>query len=429
MASPAPLTARSFIGAMAQSRWFQFVTGILCAVVLPLMLVIAIWGVQVLGDTIVRNSVIASSAAFVSGWLWYRRLVRHPGVQGLENVLTAFIVPFALAAAVLLLARLEYTRVYLAAAFVLTVVAFAAIEIIASSRALRHFLVVPLGDYRRLLAEPHARWSVMEAPQVPTTPVTGLVADLRADLPEDWTRMLADAVLQGIPVFHVKQIEEALSGRVDIEHMSENQLGSLLPSLGYRRLKTIVDFGAAVALLPFLLPVFALVALAIRLDSPGPVFFRQPRVGFRGHLFEVYKFRTMVHRPAGSMEERTAAMTQAGDARITRVGRFLRRTRLDELAQVINILRLQMSWIGPRPEALPLSRWYAAEIPFYSYRHLVKPGVTGWAQVNQGHVTDLSDVHDKLRYDFYYIKYFSTWLDLLVVIRTVRIVLGGFGAK
>jgi len=430
MVSPAPLTMRSRIGSIAQSRWFQFLTGALCAVILPLLLVTAIWSTGVLGDTIVRNSVIASFAAFLSGWLWYRRLVRHPGVQGLENVLTAFIVPFAVAAAVLLLARLEYTRVYVSAAFVLTVVAFAAIEIVASARTQRHFLVVPLGDYQRVLAEPRASWTVMNAPEMPTQPVTALVADLRADMPEEWTRMLAQSVLAGIPVFHVKQIEEALSGRVDIEHMSENQLGSLLPSLGYRRLKTIVDFAAAAALMPLLIPLFLIVALAIRLDSHGPVFFRQKRIGFRGHMFEVVKFRTMRHQAeANDAEERRAAMTLTGDARITRVGRFLRRTRIDELPQVINILRFQMSWIGPRPEALSLSRWYGAEIPFYSYRHIVKPGVTGWAQVNQGHVTDLSDVHDKLRYDFYYIKYFSTWLDLLVLIRTVRIVLGGFGAK
>lgn len=429
MLSPAAFTMRARFGRVAESRWFQFLCGVLCAVVLPLLLVTLIWSWDALSGNIVLNSVIASFGAFMAGWLWYRRLTRHPGVQGLENVLTAFIVPFAVAAAVLLLARLEYTRVYVSAALVLTIVTFVAIEIVGSARAQRHFLLVPFGAFKRLIGEPHARWTVMQTPLVPPRSISGLVADLRADLPEEWTRMLADAVLTGIPVFHVKQIEEALSGRVDIEHMSENQLGSLLPSLGYRRLKTIGDFAIAVVLLPVLVPVFALTALAIRLDSPGPVFFRQQRVGFRGHMFEVVKFRTMHHRAPGQIEERSAAMTRTGDARITRVGRFLRRTRLDELPQVINILRGQMSWIGPRPEALALSQWYAEEIPFYSYRHIVKPGVTGWAQVNQGHVTDLSDVHDKLRYDFYYIKYFSTWLDLLVAIRTVRIVLGGFGAK
>jgi lipopolysaccharide/colanic/teichoic acid biosynthesis glycosyltransferase len=122
-------------------------------------------------------------------------------------------------------------------------------------------------------------------------------------------------------------------------------------------------------------------------------------------------------------------MTLSDDARITRLGAMLRRYRIDELPQIINVLRGEMSWIGPRPEAHTLSQWYQKELPFYQYRHIVKPGVTGWAQVNQGHVVDLNDVHDKLRFDFYYIKYFSPWLDLLIAIRTVRIIFGGFGAK
>jgi lipopolysaccharide/colanic/teichoic acid biosynthesis glycosyltransferase len=122
-------------------------------------------------------------------------------------------------------------------------------------------------------------------------------------------------------------------------------------------------------------------------------------------------------------------MTQAGDARITRIGRFLRRTRIDELPQILNILKGQMSWIGPRPEALKLSAWYEGQIPFYRYRHIVRPGITGWAQVSQGHVTSLSDADLKLQYDFFYVKNFSLWLDILVLLKTVRVVLTGSGAK
>ena len=122
-------------------------------------------------------------------------------------------------------------------------------------------------------------------------------------------------------------------------------------------------------------------------------------------------------------------MTRVADARITRIGTFLRRTRIDELPQILNILRGEMSWIGPRPEALPLSRWYEAELPFYHYRHIVRPGITGWAQVNQGHVTALNDALEKLHYDFYYIKNFSPWLDFIIVMRTLTIVVTGFGAR
>jgi lipopolysaccharide/colanic/teichoic acid biosynthesis glycosyltransferase len=165
----------------------------------------------------------------------------------------------------------------------------------------------------------------------------------------------------------------------------------------------------------------------IKLDGPGPVFFLQRRMGFRGRVFQVFKFRTMTVVNDG--EHREASITQAGDQRITRIGHFLRRTRLDELPQIINIIRGEMSWIGPRPEAVSLSSWYEMEIPFYRYRHIVRPGITGWAQVNQGHVASLEEIDDKLQYDFFYIKNLSYWLDILIVFRTMRVVLSGFGAK
>jgi lipopolysaccharide/colanic/teichoic acid biosynthesis glycosyltransferase len=138
----------------------------------------------------------------------------------------------------------------------------------------------------------------------------------------------------------------------------------------------------------------------------------------------------MVHRAAAqSGDDRSEAITRDGDDRITRIGRFLRRTRIDELPQIWNILRGEMSWIGPRPEAMALSEWYEAELPFYIYRHIVRPGISGWAQVNQGHVSDLESVFEKLHYDFYYIKNFSAWLDLLILARTIATVVTGMGAR
>ena len=187
------------------------------------------------------------------------------------------------------------------------------------------------------------------------------------------------------------------------------------------------DFVAAVCLLPIAAPFMLAIGLAIRLDSPGPVFFRQTRVGFSGREIVVFKFRTMFHGSAN--DDRNASMTTDGDERVTRVGRILRKFRLDELPQIFNILKWEMSWIGPRPEARALSEWYTSELPFYRYRHVVKPGISGWAQVNQGHVADVGDVLTKLQYDFYYVKYFSPWLDLLIVFRTIKTILSGFGSK
>jgi lipopolysaccharide/colanic/teichoic acid biosynthesis glycosyltransferase len=127
--------------------------------------------------------------------------------------------------------------------------------------------------------------------------------------------------------------------------------------------------------------------------------------------------------------DRDGAMTIDGDPRITRAGAFLRRTRLDELPQILNVLKGEMSWIGPRPEAEVLSSWYRGEVPFYSYRHVVKPGISGWAAVSQGHVSEVDDIRLKLQYDFYYIKYFSLWLDVLIVFRTIKTIVTGFGHR
>ncbi len=218
-----------------------------------------------------------------------------------------------------------------------------------------------------------------------------------------------------------------LTGRVELERLSENSFGSLVPARGYFHLKGVADVAVALSLLPLVLPLMAVIALAIMVDDGGAVLFRQKRVGYGGRAITVYKFRTM--RLVTQVEERAGAITRENDDRITRVGRLLRRSRLDELPQIFNILMLQMSWIGPRPEAKVLSVWYTSELPFYRYRHVVKPGISGWAQVNQGHVTHVSDVLFKLQYDFYYIKYFSAWLDLLIFFKTIKTILTGFGSR
>lgn len=258
-----------------------------------------------------------------------------------------------------------------------------------------------------------------------------IVADLHYPHSEHHERLFAKAALAGIPVYHFRSIAEGLSGQVKINHLSENDFGSLIPNAPYMSLKRLVDVVGALVLIPLCALPFAILAIVIRLDSPGKAFFIQERVGYRGETFRMVKFRTMRERQiaADDAQQRADAMTKSDDDRITAIGRFLRKTRLDELPQIINVLRGEMSFIGPRPEACALSTWYQSELPFYSYRHIVRPGITGWAQVTQGHVTDVSDVLSKLRYDFYYIKNISLWLDVLIVLKTFRVILTGNGAK
>jgi len=360
--------------------------------------------------------------------MWVRlSIATYPGIRS-----SYYIIPLAAAAhatviVLLLMARLPYDRLALLSGFLLHVLWNYAVYFLVERRLRPRIAIVPFGAAESLNAIDQVDWMKVTAPRLDGLTCDALVADFSSDMPDEWEGFLADAALAGRVVYQHKQLSESLTGRVELTHLSENNFGSLVPMRGWFHLKGIADFAVAVSLLPLALPVMAVAAIAIRLEDRGPILFRQARIGHAGHRIMVYKFRTM--RPVRMESELQAAMTSKGDDRITRVGAFLRRYRLDELPQIFNILKFQMSWIGPRPEAEVLSIWYTSELPFYRYRHVVKPGISGWAQVNQGHVADVEQVHRKLQYDFYYIKYFSPWLDLLILFRTVRTMLTGFGAK
>lgn len=377
-----------------------------------------------------QNSIMASIVALVAGIFFARRVNIYPGVKQLGAILPTFIASFGAVALAILAFRFDYSNQVLLINFIASVAVYIAVMSLAARADRSIFYAVPGGRIDRL-SNIGLVVHKLEVPVLPAHEGAIIVADLHADLDDAWERLLANAALEGVPVFHFKQVYEAATGKVWIEHLSENSFGSLLPNMTFMRLKRVFDVGVVLALLPVLALPLIVVAVLVKLDSPGPVFFRQERIGFRGRPFKVIKFRTMrCTRPAQDPQDRrAAAMTGENDPRITRLGAFLRRTRIDELPQMFNILLGHMSWIGPRPEALELANWYQKEIPFYDYRHIVRPGITGWAQVNQGHVTQLEDIDQKLQYDFYYIKNFSYWLDFLILMRTAKVVLTGHGAK
>lgn len=185
---------------------------------------------------------------------------------------------------------------------------------------------------------------------------------------------------------------------------------------GFSWLKRLRDFVLAVAAIVLFAPLMALIALAVKLDSPGPVLFRQTRVGWKGRPYRLLKFRSMRQ----DAEAGGARWAELNDPRVTRVGKWIRRLHIDELPQLFNVLAGQMSFIGPRPERPEFVRYLEREIPLYPLRHSVPPGITGWAQVKYPYAASVDDARQKLQYDLYYIRNASPLLDLRILLLTVR---------
>ena len=372
--------------------------------------------------------------ASLAGIMLIKSLGRYPGVEESSYIFPSLAVSYGLLMLILLMLRVPYSRLLITSTFATNLV-FLSILYAALRRTRRLRIgVVPEGHYQAVTAMPNVEWRILESPEAPYRGIDAISVDLRSDLSHEWERRLATFALEGVPVYDLKHLKESLTGKVQIEHLSENSFGTLSPLYAWMTIKRLIDWVLALITVVLLFPFFLVLGGIIKLDPPGPVIFRQMRVGYRAKPFQVFKLRTMTAdlrsvTVAGSAEDLEAAVTKDEDQRITRVGRFLRKSRLDELPQLINVLKGEMSWIGPRPEALVLSQWYEREIPFYPYRHIVRPGISGWAQVHQGHVADVQDVTEKLHFDFYYIKHFSLWIDLIVVGRTLRTMLTGFGAR
>ena len=375
-----------------------------------------------------NNSLVGTVIALVGGYYAFRRVSFYPGVRASYHILPTFAVSYGLALVAFLFARLDYSRLHFLTSFTLCVFWYYVVYFKLQRQQTLRIGIVPYGEVENLFDIPDVQWARLTGNGEEADGCDAIVADLRADIPDEWERFLADRALAGTLVMHVKQMEESLTGRVAIEHLSENNLGSLIPGIIYAKAKRLGDLVLAGIAIPLLAPFLLLIAIAIKLDSRGPILFRQRRMGYRGRPFTMIKLRTMSTGDEAE-DPRLAAITQDSDKRVTRIGKYLRRYRIDELPQIVNIFTGEMSWIGPRPEAVPLSHWYEKELPFYRYRHIVRPGITGWAQVKQGHVAEVGDVLWKLQYDFYYIKNFSFWLDLLILARTARTVLSGFGAR
>ncbi|MEL6919885.1 MAG: sugar transferase [Pseudomonadota bacterium] len=382
----------------------------------------------ILSNTQTVQSTLINLIGVLAALMLWRRIQSFPNSHPIGAAVWSVFLVFGSVALLLLLSRLEYSRALIFATAPIALATLTVFSFVLRRNNSITLGLVPGGRLDNLPNTPLIKWARLnDADRVPEC--DAYVADLRFDHSADWEKRIVEFTLQGRPVYHTKQVNEHLTGRISIDHLSENSFGSVLPNSGYLAFKRLADICVVAIIGLPLLVVCAIVALCVLLKDGRPILFTQNRLGFRGQSFTMYKFRTMKAVSSVGAGCEPAELTQDGDARITALGAMLRKYRFDELPQMWNVLLGDMSLIGPRPEAEALGLHYEAKFPFYRYRYAVRPGITGWAQVSQGHVISDDDVKVKLEYDFYYVKNLSFWLDATTALKTLRVIFKGHGAR
>jgi len=406
------------------SRGFLILTGWLFTVVAPYLLFWS-WHALWQPDDGQRTALIVTSLAYLVAHLVLIKIrTLYPGGRAAGFIAPTILIVYGLFALTTFMSYVAVSRSLLLGSCACALFWMYVQYLLTHKHMRLKLAVIPGERYTEdVLAQSTVHAHLLKTLSLNGVRYDGVVADFaHIDMPTQ--RFLAQCALNRIPVYDAKDIYESLTGRVKIHRMSENHIGSLLPSPLYEAIKRCMDAGIVLLTLPVTVVISAVVAVLIKLESPGPVIFTQTRIGQGNRPFTIYKFRSMRF-------DRDAPAQFAGesDPRITRVGRIIRKLRIDEFPQFFNVLKGDMSLIGPRPEQPSFVAEYDEKIPFYSYRHIVKPGITGWAQVRHGYTASRDETQVKIEHDFYYIKNCSFSLDLLIMLLTVRIMLSGFGAR
>lgn len=370
-------------------------------------------------------SVIASFWAVLLSLLFSSYFAKYPAQHSITVLSLLLLGVIGLIGFVFFALRLPYSIYYLTLSMALLVIFAFFSQNLLQSISKQTIAYIAIGRAVELTKINSVDWVDIQHHQQDIKKFDAVVADFSDEkVQKYWAKPLAKISIQGVPVYNSIQAKELLTGRIAISHLYENDLGSLTLSPIYKITKRLMDIGLVLLSLPIVLPIMLITTIAIKLDSAGNIIFTQKRMGLGGKVFTMYKFRSM----SANAENQNTVMTQIGDKRITKVGHIIRKLRIDELPQFWNILKGDMSLIGPRPELPNMVEKLEQEIPFYIYRQLVKPGLSGWAQVTQGgdHVENIAE---KLEYDFYYIKNASLTLDFLIIIKTIQTALTGFGAR
>ncbi|PMK74316.1 hypothetical protein BCT94_10305 [Vibrio breoganii] len=315
--------------------------------------------------------------------------------------------------------RIEYSRSSLLIGFILSFIWIASQRYFATRR-----MKVNLHSFSNINIEEFGAQSYFTlTPCTSTTKVIniehGVVCNFHEPLSKVDEEVLANCSLNDIPIYHSELLKERLNKKIQLENIEPNNLKLFSNSRIYQKVKRSVDIALILIFSPLLMVISSVVAVAIKLNNPRePIFFKQERCGVQGLKFQMYKFRTM-----HSTEESTANFATNLDHRIDSLGAFVRKARLDELPQFWNVLRGDMAIIGPRPEQPYFAKQFQSQIPLYGYRHSVKPGITGWAQIEQGYTDSTDGTKEKVAFDLYYIKNLSAQLDIYIVLKTIKIML------
>ena len=376
-------------------------------------------------------------AACIPATLLVDRFVHTPATEGGIWIVFCTAAVFGLLLAFFGVTHGLYSRVVLIGAFLgETMWLIVGVQWLVRGRVLRLGVCEPsvlhlLSEARHALESPvtHASAELVASNDLHhLATLDGVVIDRYSNKDEVLKRLISALKLGGVRIYSADHVHELLTGRLSLQQTEDSFLDDSSGKVLYGLVKRVLDVLGAVVLLAIAGVPMLLIAAAVRVDTPGPALFRQLRVGVHGSPFRMLKFRTMYVRPdMGDASSPESTDEVAG--RVTPLGRWLRKFRFDELPQLLNVIDGTMSLIGPRPEWTETAGAFFDDIAHYPYRHLVRPGITGWAQVNQGHVTAVADARIKLEYDLYYVKHLSFALDLVIGIRTVSTVLTGFGAK
>lgn len=340
----------------------------------------------------------------------------------LKQLLATMAILFGIYALLILIGRYYFLRSLLATAVVASLIfGLAALWVRSKREGVKTAIITSLVKY---IPKNIGKHETIDSPASDFRRYDIILVDLHEPVSADWAKALSKAMLCGCRIRHIQDYAEELSGAVSIKHFELEHLPSTDHD-SYIIVKRLIDIFGALILAPIAVPLILVAGLAIGVTSGRPIFYIQPRVGYGGSHFLMWKLRTM--RPLSPNERDGAAVP--GDNRITPVGRIIRRTRIDELPQLWNVLKGDMSLIGPRPEVVAFHNAYTEVEPKFAYRCLVRPGITGWAQINAPPSANAEEAIFKARYDLYYVKKQSLALDILIAIRTIWTVTHGGGVR